>query len=66
MDRPNSPLGGLRRVAERQRADRDRQRRVGRVADAFRRHDDAAETERRSRLRALAARNAPFPRRRRK
>ena len=65
MDRPNSPLGGLRRIAERQKTDRDRQRRVGRVADAFRRRDDAAETERRALLRTVAQR-APFPRRRAK
>lgn len=57
----NSPLGGLRRVAERRRAQSERRQRLGRVTEAFRRRDEAAETERRSWLGALSSQRAPFP-----
>jgi hypothetical protein len=62
MDRPrNSPLRALRRSAGQQQARRDRDRGVGRVAEALRRRDEEAETDGRSWRGSLRSGIAPYP-----
>jgi hypothetical protein len=58
------PLGGIRRKAERQQADRLRRRKLGRVAQAFEQRSRARDGIDRPWLDALSSGRAPFSRKR--
>lgn len=62
--RTDFPLGGLRRKAERQRADRQRKRKVDRVAQAFEQRSRVRDRMDRPWLETLTSGRTPFPRKR--
>ena len=62
--RSDSPLGGMGRKAERQQSERQRKRKLDRVAQAFEQRARSRDKADRTWRHALTKGRAPFPRKR--